>query len=96
MESGYGIGNQSLVSYFHVFEAIAFSGTVTVIEFMLLEYIFFRMFFWFRLALLFVGQQVHSMDSTMVSTVLFMFPLLIDEECFNVLNTHFIHEAKTS
>jgi hypothetical protein len=54
------------------------------------------MFFWFRLALLFVGQQVHSMDSTMVSTVLFIFPLLIDEECFNVLNTHFIHEAKTS
>lgn len=63
---------------------------------MLLVYIFFRMLIWFRLALLFVGQQVHFIDSTMVSTVLSIFPLLIDEECFNVLNTHFIHEAKTS
>lgn len=63
---------------------------------MLLEFIFFRMLFWLaRLALLLVGQQVNSMDSTMVSTVLFIFPLLIDEECFNVLNMHFIHEAKT-
>ena len=54
------------------------------------------MLFWLaRLALLLVGQQVNSMDSTMVSTGLFIFPLLIDEECFNVLNMHFIHEAKT-
>jgi hypothetical protein len=59
--------------YFHVFDGIACSGTLTVVEFMLQEfllndrgaYIFFWLF-WFRLALLLVVQQVHFMDSTMV------------------------------